>query len=178
MIESSSKNGKLADGSVIDRISLFGGYLSGVIIFILMVLVTVSVVSRYFFQHPLVFGEEYSGYLMVFCVYLGASYALREDAHVRVDVVIIRLTEKSQLILRVITSCLSVIYGGLLTWKTVELVIYYRETNAQAMSILETPTWIPAIIVPVGMAILTLQMIMDTAKAVRKLATLCMARVN
>ena len=102
------------------------------------------------------------------CVYLGAAYTLRENAHIRVDVVTIRLKERTQIYLRAITSCLSIVFGAVLTWKTTELVFYYREIGQQAMSVLETPTWIPAIIVPVGMAVWTLQMLLGAVQDVRR----------
>jgi len=171
MQESEDKNPthrRLTIGSVIDRISLVGGYLSGVVIFVLMALVTVNVLCRRLLHAPLIFGEEYSAYLMVFCVYLGAAYTLRENAHIRVDVVTIRLKERMQIYLRAITSCLSIVFGAVLTWKTTELVFYYREIGQQAMSVLETPTWIPASIVPVGMVVLTLQMLLAAVQDVRR----------
>jgi TRAP-type C4-dicarboxylate transport system permease small subunit len=156
-------------GAFFQRITVLSGYLSGFVIFSLMCLVTIAVVCRRVFQQPLIFSEEYSAYMMVFCVYLGAAYTLREDAHIRVDVVTIRLSERIRMYLRAITSCLSTIYGLVLTWKTLSLVIYYRQIGQRAMSVLETPTWIPAILVPVGLAILTMQMILCAVEDMRPL---------
>ena len=160
------KDSKRTDGTLkyyIQRLSVFGGYVSGFVIFSLMCLVTIAVFCRRVLQQPLIFSEEYSAYMMVFCVYLGAAYALREDAHIRVDVVTIRLSEGLQVYLRAFTSCLSIVYGLVLTWKSASLVFYYKEIGQRAMSVLETPTWIPAIFVPIGLAILTLQMMLCAA---------------
>jgi len=71
------------------------------------------------------------------------------------------------LYLRAITSFLSIIYGVVLTWKTISLVIYYKEIGHKAMSVLETPTWIPLILVPVGLSILTMQMVLCTVQDVK-----------
>ena len=98
-----------------DRITLISGYASGFIIFILMGLITVAVFFRRVLHQPLIFGEEYSAYLMVFCVYLGTAYALQQDAHIRVDVITIRLKETLRTYLRAITSSISIIYGAVLT---------------------------------------------------------------
>ena len=151
----------------ITRITLFSGYASGFVIFVLMIVITVGVFFRRVLQQPLIFGEEYSAYLMAFCVYLGTAYALQQDAHIRVDVVTIRLKQKLRLYLRAITSFLSIIYGVVLTWKTISLVIYYKEIGHKAMSVLETPTWIPLILVPVGLSILTMQMVLCTVQDVK-----------
>lgn len=147
-------------GNFFRKVTSFGGGASAIGIFVMTVLVTVSVIFRRVIEHPLVFSDEYTAYLLVFCVYFGAAYTLREDAHIRVDVVTIRLSEKMRRFLRAITSCLSVIYGVVLTVYSMNLVIYYKEIGQEALSVLETPTWIPAISVPVGFGILAFQMIL------------------
>lgn len=169
MKESIKKSKTIGDGleSFLKRLTSISGYVSGFIIFVLMALVTIAVLLRRVFGQPLIFGEEYSAYLMVFCVYLGGAYTLQQDAHIRVDVVTLRLNDRLRMFLRAITSCLCIIYGAVLTWKTAGLVIYYKQIGHQALSVLETPTWIPAIAVPVGLAILTFQMIVCAIEDVR-----------
>jgi len=146
--------------SLLSRVTFVSGHISGWTIFAMMVLTTAAVFARRVIHFPLVFGDEYSAYLLVFCAFLGGAYTLQQDSHVRVDVIAIRLKDKPRILLRAITSCFSLLYGIVLTWKSIGLVIYYKQIGHTALSILETPTWIPAIAVPVGMTILTLQMIL------------------
>lgn len=153
--------------SFLDRIVTYGGYISAALIFLLMLLITTGVIFRRVIEHPLVFIEEYSAYLMVFCVYLGGAYTLQHDAHIRVDVITSRLSEKWNLILRAATSLVAVIYGAVLTWKSAALVIYYYQVHETALTVMETPTWIPCSIIPVGTAILTLQMLLSAVRDVR-----------
>jgi TRAP-type C4-dicarboxylate transport system permease small subunit len=157
-----------ATESFLDRLVTYSGYLSAALVFVLMLLITAGVIFRRVIQQPLVFGEEYSAYLMVFCVYIGGAYTLKHDAHIRVDVITIRLSEKWQTMLRAATSCIAIVYGAVLTWKTAELVVYYRQIGEQALSVLETPTWIPCSVIPVGTGILTVQMILCAIRDVRK----------
>ena len=152
---------------IIGRLTLISSRLSGWCIFAMMLLVTAGVLSRRLLQYPLVFSDEYSGYLMVFCVFLGGSFTLRQNAHIRVNILVSRLKPRRQLLLRIITSFLSLIFCGVLFWQTVELVIYYRQTGQAALSILETPTWIPALIVPLGLSILFLQIVLGIAQDMR-----------
>lgn len=154
--------------SFFDRLVTYSGYLSAALVFVLILLITAGVIFRRVIQQPLIFVEEYSAYLMVFCVYMGGAYTLQHDAHIRVDVATTRLSEKWQRNLRAVTSCIAIIYGGVLTWKTAELVIYYKKIGEQALSVLETPTWIPCSVIPVGTAILTIQMILCAIRDVRQ----------
>jgi TRAP-type C4-dicarboxylate transport system permease small subunit len=156
--------------SFVSRLSRVTGYASGWVIFAMMILVTAAVFARRLFGYPLVFSDEYSAYLMVFCVFVGGAYTLQQDAHVRVDIVAIRLKPRVRILFRIITSFCSLIYGAVLTWQTTKLVFYYQEIGHNAASIMETPTWIPAIAVPVGMFILTLQMALCLAQEIRSLS--------
>ncbi|MFM8690825.1 MAG: TRAP transporter small permease [Limnohabitans sp.] len=50
------------------------------------VLVIVNVVSRYLFNHSLVWAEELSRYMMIWVGFLGSGLVLRIGAHIAVDV--------------------------------------------------------------------------------------------
>ena len=144
--------------SVLNRLTFMSGSAAGWVTFAMMTLVTVAVFSRRLFGYSMVFYDEYSAYMMVFCVFLGGAYTLQQDGHVRVDFVVIRLQPRTRKIFRLITSIFSFSYGLIMTWQTAKLVLYYKEVGQRALSIMETPTWIPAIAVPVGLLILSLQM--------------------
>jgi TRAP-type mannitol/chloroaromatic compound transport system permease small subunit len=51
--------------------------------------------------------------------------------------------------------------------QSAKLAVYYREIGHQSLSVLETPTWIPATIIPIGAAILSLQMVVSIASDLR-----------
>lgn len=156
--------------SAIERLSTVTGYLAGWIVLAMAVLETVAVLFRRLLQVPLHFSDEYSAYLMVAAVYLGAAYTLLKDAHVRVDLVAIRLPERWRTLLRAGTSCFALLFCAVLTWQSVRLVVFYRDIGHKSLSVLETPTWIPALIIPVGAAVLTLQMMVAIVTDLRLLA--------
>lgn len=158
--------GKFLETSL-TRITLFSGQISGWVIFALMLWVTVAVFARRVIGHPIVVSDEYAGYLMVFCVFLGGGYTLQKDAHIRVDIIAIRLNERLRVFLRAVTSCFSLIYGVVLMWKSAELVHYYKITGQRALSIMETPTWIPAIAIPIGAAVLNFQIVLCIVNEIR-----------
>jgi TRAP-type C4-dicarboxylate transport system permease small subunit len=153
--------------SFINRLSTLNGYLSGWIILGMAVLETVAVIARRLLHNPLHFEDEYSAYMMVFCVFLGGAFTLLKDAHVRVDLIAIRLPEGIRVFLRALTSCFALVFCSILTLQSAKLAVYYREIGHQSLSVLETPTWIPATIIPIGAAILSLQMVVSIASDLR-----------
>ena len=60
----------------------------------IVTIVTTEVVLRYVFKHSLIFTEELSRYLMVWIVFLGSALAVRDEAHIRINVVVKRLNPK------------------------------------------------------------------------------------
>lgn len=58
--------------------------LVGVALVVMSSLVFLQVVMRYLFQAPMSWSDEVAVYCMVWSVYLAASWAVRERAHIRV----------------------------------------------------------------------------------------------
>lgn len=54
-------------------------------------IVTTEVILRYVFKHSLIFTEELSRYLMVWIVFLGGALAVRDEAHIRINILVKRL---------------------------------------------------------------------------------------
>ena len=57
-------------------------FLCGIVIFM-----TVHVFCRYVLKSPLVWTEEATRYLFIWFVYMGISYGIRNETHVRVNIV-------------------------------------------------------------------------------------------
>lgn len=57
----------------------------------IVAMVTSEVVLRYVFKHSLIFTEELSRYLMVWIVFLGSALAVRDKAHIRINILTKRL---------------------------------------------------------------------------------------
>jgi C4-dicarboxylate transporter DctQ subunit len=57
----------------------------------IVTIVTTEVVLRYVFKHSLIFTEELSRYLMVWIVFLGGALAVRDEAHIRINILVKRL---------------------------------------------------------------------------------------
>jgi len=52
---------------------------------IMLIILTSQVVLRYIFHNPLSWSEELSRYLFVWFVFMGMSYAVLENAHIKVE---------------------------------------------------------------------------------------------
>jgi TRAP-type C4-dicarboxylate transport system permease small subunit len=144
-------------------ISLSGG-LSGVAIFFMTILVAVGVVARYLVHKPLLFVDEYSAYGLVFIVYLATAQTMREEGHIRVALFTGLVGPRIRLVLRVLTTLLSLIYASVLTWQSASYVAYLQKVGERSLTVMMTPTWMPAFFIPVGCFLLSLQLVISLAR--------------
>ena len=69
---------------------------------ILIVTIILQVVLRYGFSHGLVLLEEFEWHLYGFAVMMGLSYAMVTDSHVRVDILRMRLSPRTQSVVEIV----------------------------------------------------------------------------
>jgi TRAP-type C4-dicarboxylate transport system permease small subunit len=72
-------------GYLIEKIAYLGGYLSGWLVPLMMMLVVVDVFMRYVMRKPLMVADEFSAYMLVALSFLGLAYTWREKGHVHVE---------------------------------------------------------------------------------------------
>ncbi|MBX3601476.1 MAG: TRAP transporter small permease [Rubrivivax sp.] len=113
------------------------------------VLVFANVVSRYVFNHSILWVEELTQIQMIWVTYLGAGLALREGRHVSVDTLQDLLPPPLQRLLRTLIAI------ALATFMLVLLVLgvqIAQFTWAQETPMMGLPTGLPYLAIPVGAA--------------------------
>jgi TRAP-type C4-dicarboxylate transport system permease small subunit len=133
-----------------DRLEEALGYLSGAILAFTMVVVAVDVVARFLLNNPIAWATETSEYALLFLTFFGASWVLRKEGHVRMDIVISSLREKPKAILNTITAAIGAflwliiaIFAAKAAWESFELgYVFYTP--------LRTPKYIVLGVIPVG----------------------------
>ncbi len=121
--------------------------------------VCIELFMRNLFNHPQIWSVEVTEYAMLYITFLGAAWVLKEEGHVRVDILLLLINPKSQALLNSITSILGVIvcavlvfYGTWSTWLHYQKVLY----TFTAMELLKWPF---LIVIPFGSFLLLIQFI-------------------
>ena len=116
-----------------------------------------EIFMRYFFNRPQIWSVEVTEYAMLYITFLGASWLLREEGHVRIDLLVTFLKPKSQALLNSITSILGgivcsalVFYGSWSTW------LHYQK-GLYTFSAMELLKWPFIIVIPFGSLLLLIQ---------------------
>lgn len=81
---------------------------------VLVAVITVAVVARYFFGQPFTWTEELCTFLFIWFSFLGATLATYEKRHVSVDIVVSRLPKLANRIIKLFSNILILVFFVLL----------------------------------------------------------------
>lgn len=152
-----------------DRLSRAGGVLGGALAIVMMLTIGREVIGRYFFNAPTSWVVELDGYLLVALVYLGGGYILQNDAHIRVDIVYSRLSPRARARADLFGLALAVPFLGFVIWQG-GLLTWYSWAQRDRSVVMDWPLWLPELAVPVGAALLLLQVLAIATRRARFLA--------
>ena len=155
-------------GKWIDKCSDFGAYLSSVFMILIVVLILIEIFLRTFLKTSTLISDEYSAYFFVVVVMLGLSYTFKENGHIRITLILSRLSKKNEKIFDIITSFIALILTSFMFYHSLLMVIDTCKLDMRADSIAETPLYIPQIAIPLGFFIFSLQILFRIIGRIRK----------
>jgi len=143
-------------GKAIDISSTALVYVAGVMMLLCVLSVFYGVVMRYVFHAPVKWVLEVSVCLFVWFSFLAMPEALKTRTHVRVDLLLMRLSPKMQGSLEAFHYLLCSIYGAILMVYGVMMVMSDLSSgNASMMA--HIPVWIVSLSLPLSMFVFSLQ---------------------
>jgi TRAP-type C4-dicarboxylate transport system permease small subunit len=133
---------------------------------ILLILVSLVVVCQMIFVRS-VLGEssiwqtEFVIFSLIAATFIGAPYVLLTRGHVNVDLVPLIAGHRTRVALALISAVLSLAFCALVLWSAVDWWWETFEGGRTTSSMWRARLWIPYLSLPVGMALLCLQYIVD-----------------
>ncbi len=150
-------------------ISRFGGYGAAFFMLCIVLLILVEITVRTGWDSSTQIASEYSGYFMVALVLLGFAETFRSEAFIRIELLQPRLSPLGRRICELLAGVLSL---GITLYALRYSIDMTRESwllDMRADTMSETPFWIPQLAVPVGLALLALEILLYILRRVRPL---------
>jgi C4-dicarboxylate transporter DctQ subunit len=139
---------------LLDRIESLFAAMATLILVAVTLSVCADVLLRSVFNSPLTWVVEIDEYALLYITFLGTAWALRTGSHVRVDILIglfppggRRIFGMTSSLLGILVSLVLLIWGVVTTWDKFL-------TGAYKPTLIEVPTWIVIIVIPVGSLLL------------------------
>ncbi|MBW1801650.1 MAG: TRAP transporter small permease [Deltaproteobacteria bacterium] len=152
---------------VLDRIIAYTSYLACALFLFSWLSVCTEVLCRYFLNRPIVWVVEVTEYILVQIAFLAGAWALKNEAHVSVDLVVSHLNKKVRAFIYMMTSLTGTIVCMLLTcWGSVAVWGAFRD-NLIIPKQIGMPKYLVMIVIPLGCFLLFCQFIRRTRGAWR-----------
>ncbi|MFC2013991.1 TRAP transporter small permease subunit [Chloroflexota bacterium] len=146
--------------SILDGIINICVFLAGaVFIYLMLSVFTEAVILRYFLGITTDWIREMATYTLVFITFLGTAWVLRNEGHVRMDLLVDRLKPKRQAMLNMITTALSAIACFIVTWYGMRIWWDDFQSGYYVPTPLETPYWYLIFVIPLGCLLLSIQLV-------------------
>lgn len=148
--------------SFFDRIIVLMTTVAGILLVFAMLIISGAVASRYFLGRPIGWVIEISEYIILFVTFLVAAWVLKQEGHVKMDIVLNQLNPRTQSMINVITSGISAIVCFILTWYGAKVTWELFQTGYFTPTLLELPKFIIIAIIFIGSFLLFIQFLRRT----------------
>ena len=146
-------------GIIFDRFLDALVVLSGILLVFASFGVAAMIVSRSLLNRPLGWMIEIAEYILLYMAFLLAAWALKKDAHVKMDVVIEHLSPRIQWVCNVLSSILGAMVCMVLVWFGTKVTWQLYQSGTLTTTYLEVPKFPLAIVIPFGSLLFMIQFI-------------------
>jgi tripartite ATP-independent transporter DctM subunit len=144
----------------VDRVALGAHHLGGVVLAAMMLLTALDVIGRFAFNTPIKGSQELAEVMLVLTVFFGVAYTALQKEHVRVELLLMFLNRKTQLLLNLFASLVSFVLVLGIAVQGIEQMIIQRQRFITTM-LLEIPQWPFALLLSLGAMLLCLVLFKD-----------------
>lgn len=135
------------------------GAIAAALIVASIAVITQMVVLRYGLQQPTIWQTEFVIYALIATTLIGSPYVMLRRGHVNMDIVILNAGPTARLQLAILADVIALAFCGLIFVLGAEFWYEAWAKGWRSDTLTRTPLWIPYAALPLGMGILTLQVI-------------------
>lgn len=143
----------------INKLSLWGAYLGAIALVSLTLLILTEIFIRYFFNMSTMIADEYSGYLYLASIFLGLAYTFNEDAHIRINIITSKMSEKSNRLIDVVAGSFTIVILLFAFYRTILFTYDSYSMDMLSESVSATPLYLTQLVMPLGILIFILSVL-------------------
>ncbi|WP_088104458.1 TRAP transporter small permease [Halalkalibacter urbisdiaboli] len=132
---------------------------------VMVVVIALQVFMRYVLDSSLHWSEELARYCFIWLVYIGISYGVKKQRHIKVDVVLILLKDKWKIVLNIISNLVFLAFAMFIIFYGYTIVSKLL-TWGQTSPALQIPMGLVYLATPLGMGLTAIRIIQQIIKQV------------
>jgi TRAP-type C4-dicarboxylate transport system permease small subunit len=134
-------------------------WVSGLALIVNLVLLFVNVIGRYFFSYSLQFAEDIGRYLLIVVIYLGMSYCVKTNSHVRVEFCMNLYPPRVRPFIEIIGDVIWMLYCAFIVVVSAKYALHYYDLKSMIASV-RFPIWPVYAVIPLGHCTMGLRVLM------------------
>ena len=158
-----------AADKVFDVVIRYLCYLAAAILVLMALSISLDVILRYTINNPLKWVFEGTEYALLFITFLAATWVLKKDEHVKLDLALTVLGPRLRAGVNAFTSLLMVVVCLVITWSSVKYTIYLFQDDITLIRYYTIPKFTIYFIIPVGFFLLFIQSLKRTYQYLRQI---------
>ena len=143
--------------------------LCAALILAICAVVLYEIAARYLFHAPTIWAQEISVYLLLACAFFGFAPTMHAGEHIRIDLLVKRFGMRARSALELGTCLAIAAFAAIAAWGGYETVMQSLRFGRRSLTLLAVPSWIPQLVVPVGMLLLLAAALLRAWQAARAL---------
>lgn len=151
----------------LDVLSRAAGWVAAGFAVLIVLLMSVEILSRVLLGKSTMVVSDYTGYFLVALVLLGLGFTLREDGHIRIKLVRMRLPDAMGRVMDILIALAAAAMTVFALRASLRLVMASFQLDMRADTVAQTPFWIPQLAIPIGLALLLIQLLAFIIRRVR-----------
>jgi C4-dicarboxylate transporter, DctQ subunit len=154
--------------ALFDRFLELTPVLASLLLYFTTAAVCYEVVMRHFFNMPTAWVTEITSLALLWIPLLVAAWVLKRNGHVRMDLLLMRFSQKKQALINVITFLLTVVTCVVLIIYGVKVAWQLFQESYKTETLLRLTKWPLLLIIPFAFLLMLIESLRKTAEAVKK----------
>ena len=135
---------------IIDYIIKYMAYLAAALLVFIAFAITCDVLLRYTFNSPLLWVFEATEYSLLIMTFLAATWVLKIDQHVKLDLVLIAFQRKTRARINAFTSLVMAAVCLVTAWSSGHFTLYLFQNGITITKYYTIPQFLIFIFIPMG----------------------------
>lgn len=164
--------------ALVDRATLALAWAAAALFCASGVMLTYEVIARYFFVRPTIWAAELSQLCLIWGCLIGMAWLLSARRHIAVDAVIQHLPDAARRGVEAAAMLVVAAFSAVVVWKGFDIFWDSFERGRTTGSMLDMPSWVAELPVPLGFALLFIQALIEALRSWRGAAATTEAHIE
>ena len=152
---------------IMSSVNSAAALVAGVAVLIISILAGVEAIARNLFDYSFEGIYAISIFLMLYSILLGSAYCFEKEGHIRVEILLERVSEKYRRILYIIGYLVSAGFVAVLGWKGFQITARAYKYDYLTMTTVQVPEAYVNVVIPVGSLLMLLTLLVKLAERIK-----------